>query len=515
MTSLKVGSPKLALVLFHHNMEVDICAFGVRHIHAAVRREGFEVRSLYVGFDPESEGGLDDFQLRVLPELVQTLEGLKPDVVGFSVFSCYVPIIRLAIRAIREQLPRTIVIAGGPDPTLSPERMLNDVDFLFRGECEEALPIFLRRLAKGEPLDDCPNVWFARAVGPANGGLEVLDSSTVRNPMLPLVQDLDTLAWPDYTDSGSQIYVNSLHTQTTGQMDWYSMMASRGCPYRCAFCINRVQRHVFEGLGDFLRRRSVRSVMEELADVKRANRGLERIYFYDEVFTTDHRWVAEFAASYYDQIRLAFFCQTDPRILNERVLPLLARAGMRWLSMGIQGSPRVARQYYDRTYSSEDILRVGRMGKELGFENIFDLIIDEPFSQDEDRREVLEILLRIPRPYTLNTYSMLYFPGYVTTDRALAAGIVGQDQIEGTGEGCFEWNRFLKAGKDPRILFWECLYDLAANSQFPEDEIRRLADDAGLRQDSRPLVEPYLKKRGLPERRQESAMRMVEHGNTI
>src|ERR1035438_884884 len=130
MTSMRRGSPQLALILFHHNMEVDICAFGLRHIHAAVRRAGLPVRSLYVGFDPESDAGLEEFRLRTLPELVETLARLAPDVVGFSVFSCYVPIIRRAINAIRKRLPGTIVIAGGPDPTLSPEGMLNDVDHI-------------------------------------------------------------------------------------------------------------------------------------------------------------------------------------------------------------------------------------------------------------------------------------------------------------------------------------------------------------------------------------------------
>jgi len=299
-------------------------------------------------------------------------------------------------------------------------------------------------------------------------------------------------------------------------MQWYSMMCSRGCPYKCEFCVNPVQRLVFDGLGEFLRRRSVESVIDELKEVKRRNPQLRKIYFYDEVFTTNFRWVEEFAEAYPREIGLPFFCQTDPRINNERVVPVLARAGVKWLSMGIQGSPEVAKKYYDRAYRAEDIFLVARLGKKYGFNNIFDLIIDDPFSTDDDRREILEILLSIPRPYVLNTYSLLYFPGYLTTQRALEAGIINESRVEGAEDERFNWNRFMQPGKDSKSLFWECLYDLAANSDYPQDEIRRLAGDALLREDSFEFVQACLAARSrkrityIPE----SELRMLEDGNT-
>ncbi|MBI1786979.1 MAG: radical SAM protein [Acidobacteria bacterium] len=334
--------------------------------------------------------------------------------------------------------------------------------------------------------------------------------------MLPLVQDLDSITWPDFENDGHHIYLNSRYTQVQGSMHWYSMMASRGCPYRCEFCVNPVQRQVYKGLGNFLRRRTVASVIAELQEVTRRNPELRKIYFYDEVFTTDHQWVSEFAEAYRQEIGLPFFCQTDPRINNERVIPHLARAGVKWLSMGIQGSPEVAREYYDRPYKVEDILCVARLGKQYGFDNIFDLIIDDPFSADSDRREVLELLLSIPRPYVLNTYSLLYFPGYLTTRRALEGEIIHPDQVEGAKEERFNWNRFMQQGKNPKTLFWECLYDLAANTDYPRAEIRRLAEDALLREEPFEFVEACLRARGskrityIPE----SELRMVEHGNT-
>ena len=496
--------PRVALLLFHHNMEVDICAFGMRHIHAAIKRKGYDVYSLYIGFDPESQAGLDRYREWVIPELMRALDDLAPDVVGISVFSNYVPIIRHAIAELRRRQPQVVVIAGGPDPTLAPERMLDDVDYLFRGECEQAIQVFLERMERGEPLETSPNLWSRR------------DGRVYRNAMLPLEQNMDRLDLPDFEDDGRHIYLNSRFTQIQGQMQWYSMMCSRGCPYKCEFCVNPVQRAVFSGLGDFLRRRTVASVIDELKEVKSRNPELRKIYFYDEVFTTNFNWVVEFADAYPREIGLPFFCQTDPRINNERVVPVLARAGVKWLSMGIQGSPEVARKYYDRAYTAEDIFTVARLGKQYGLANIFDLIIDDPFSADNDRREVLEILLRLPRPYVLNTYSLLYFPGYLTTQRALEAGIIDASRVEGAEDERFNWNRFMQPGKDSKTLFWECLYDLAANSDYPRDEIRRLADDALLREEPLEFVEACLAARYrqrvtyIPE----AELRMVEDGNT-
>ena len=48
--------------------------------------------------------------------------------------------------AVRERLPGALLVAGGPLPTVFPDRFLPHVDVVFRGEADIELPRVLPRL---------------------------------------------------------------------------------------------------------------------------------------------------------------------------------------------------------------------------------------------------------------------------------------------------------------------------------------------------------------------------------
>ena len=75
-----------------------------------------------------------------------------------------------------------------------------------------------------------------------------------RNQIGQLENDLDKLPFPE----------KQLWCEYGCFRDNLEVFTGRGCPFKCTFCNIHYQREIFEGKGDFLRKRSVENVMEEL-----------------------------------------------------------------------------------------------------------------------------------------------------------------------------------------------------------------------------------------------------------
>lgn len=71
-----------------------------------------------------------------------TLEKYRPDIIGFQCYSVEISDARVLVKIARRELPQSVIIMGGPHPSLCPEEtmsiMHDKVDFLIRGEGERS-----------------------------------------------------------------------------------------------------------------------------------------------------------------------------------------------------------------------------------------------------------------------------------------------------------------------------------------------------------------------------------------
>jgi Fe-S oxidoreductase len=134
-----------------------------------------------------------------------------------------------------------------------PDDALQHCDYVVRGEGEETVVELL------EALSDGGKPYGVKGVSFWDG------DQIVHNPPRPLVQDLDSLPFPDL-----DLIVGKENMSVT------PILTSRGCPYNCTFC------SVTEMFGHKFRRRSVENVMEELRLLKPRS-----VFFYDDIFNAD------------------------------------------------------------------------------------------------------------------------------------------------------------------------------------------------------------------------------------
>jgi radical SAM superfamily enzyme YgiQ (UPF0313 family) len=202
-----------------------------------------------------------------------------------------------------------------------------------------------------------------------------------------------------------------------------SVLASRGCPFSCSYCANSVYRELYGAAS--ARSRSVESVVRELEEEVAAFPGVLYVNFADDCFLMNSTaWLKAFSEAYAARVGRPFIIRTTPRHVSPGKLSALRAAGLRWVFMGLQsGSDRVNREVYERRVTAGEFLAAARAVGEQGLSPWYDVILDNPYESEAEVLETIEVLLRAPRPFQLELFSLDFFPGTSLRQRALRDGL--------------------------------------------------------------------------------------------
>jgi radical SAM superfamily enzyme YgiQ (UPF0313 family) len=133
----------------------------------------------------------------------------------------------------------------------------------------------------------------------------------------------------------------------------YTVMTGRGCPHRCTYCCNDYLNKLYHG--KYLRRRSVKNVIEELRQAT-AKYSIKYIFFDDSTFTYDKDWLAEFSEEYNKFIGLPCFCWVYPTDVDEGLIKLLLKLRCKAVEMGVESlDSHVRENIFGRFYSNEKV----------------------------------------------------------------------------------------------------------------------------------------------------------------
>jgi anaerobic magnesium-protoporphyrin IX monomethyl ester cyclase len=292
---------------------------GLGYLAAALRESGFsEVKIL----DCVKEGL--DYQA-----FTKAVRKFKPGVVGFQIFSQDLPSLEKSLSLVKKINPRVITLAGGPHPSVLPKETLDafeKLDFLFCGEAEIGLPIFLKALKTRKGFSKIPGLgWRDRA-----GRIRV-------NPQTCPI-DLEKLGLPAWDLIDPREYPDAPQGVVFRASPVAPIMATRGCPFSCTFCAG------WTISGKKIRRRSVDHVLKEIELLHRQY-GVREVHFLDDNFTLDRDYLKNFCQRLIKSgLGISWCCPNGVRLdtLNKRVVKLMKRAGCYYVSVGIEsGTERI------------------------------------------------------------------------------------------------------------------------------------------------------------------------------
>jgi anaerobic magnesium-protoporphyrin IX monomethyl ester cyclase len=349
-------------------------------------------------------------------QVIKAIEHQQPDVLAFSpLTSTYQWSLGIAQKA-KEINPNIKTVFGGVHASAVPNLLLEKsmIDFVVVGEGDVAFPQILQAIDKKEYTQPIPNTKYKTPIG-----------DIIVGPQTGFFQDLDTLPFAD----------KPLWEEHVRLGDLYLAMASRGCPYRCAFCFNNFFAKLpEEKSGKYVRLRSPAHMIAELKIAKRRY-NIRVVDFQDDVFTTSKKWLQEFLSLYRKEINIPFQILTHPRYMDDDIAKWLSNAGCVWIQMGVQSMDESFKKEtllrYERSEDvSEAIDVMNKYGMKVKVDHMFGLP-EEPIEAQENAR----LLYVNHSTKRIQTFWTCYLPGTEMMNEGLAKGRITPEQAEKINQG--------------------------------------------------------------------------------
>lgn len=233
------------------------------------------------------------------------------------------------------------IILGGVHATVAPEEAIRTPGLLgiCIGEGEDAIVELADALEHRQDISHIQNFWFC------------VDGTIIKNDVRPLIEDLDALPFPDRTIFHYQEIL------TNNYDDGAEFMVGRGCPFHCAFCINKALQDLYHGKGRFVRYRSVANVIAEIKQVVQTYRHIEKITFQDDILGLNTPWLADFSAQYAREVGIPFRCNLRADFVNDETLALLKQAGCAEIWVGVEcGNEQLRNRVLQKQLPTEKIV---------------------------------------------------------------------------------------------------------------------------------------------------------------
>lgn len=415
------GSGKSNVTLISVGLSVQ--AIGLRTISAYLKNHGHQVTMVFFNLPVPLSGHLDADGL--LDSLADVCRG--SDLVGMSLMSGNLMMAQELTVGLKSRL-KIPIVWGGVHPTTAPESCLDYADMVCVGESEDAMLELAGKIKSGD-VSGIANVWSKA------------DGKVTRNKPRPLENDLDKFPFPDYGGQGHYVIDDGRLVPMTDtilqellsdgggmreRLPEYIVLTARNCPHSCTYCCNNSLRKVYGTPSNFVRKRSVDNVIEELHRIRSRLPFIRSILVTDEtLFYRSLEEIRDFASKYRERVGLPFACLSSPGEVDEEKLKLLSDAGLRYIAIGIQSFDQdILRRVFCRHTSPEAILRTVKLMERFSGRVTpqYQFIADNPWESRRSSRVTERFIASLPAEASVIIFPLILFPGTELHRRAISEG---------------------------------------------------------------------------------------------
>lgn len=276
---------------------------GLMYVASTLRLAGHEPRILDCASNP------DDFDApaRIASEW-------QPDCIGLSIIVSELEQASGIIKSLRIRTPEIPIVLGGPWPSSNPADALTmlQADYVVSGEGELTFPKLVDAIVQRRD----PGM-----IASSIAGVAARVGDHVEGPSPAPVPDLDELPLPAWDLLDHDLYARTLSMAGVGCRPYMTVVTSRGCPFKCAYC--------HQTQGKQFRRRQAKAVIDELVVLNREHGFLE-FEIVDDCFNLDRERMHDILKGIIEAIpgaRLHFPNGVRADHLDPDDIKLLRRAG--------------------------------------------------------------------------------------------------------------------------------------------------------------------------------------------
>jgi anaerobic magnesium-protoporphyrin IX monomethyl ester cyclase len=368
---------------------------GTLYAATALREHGFSAAV----FDPMLQDPVSGF-LEILRQEKPAILAIYEDDFNFLSKMCLT-----RMRDLAWQLAQTardagaIVIAHGSDATdHAKEYLRNGADFILVGEAEQSMVELCASILGGHGL---PKQIAGVIHLDAEGNLVHSSAKPPRNPN-----------WKDLTRPARELIDLEPYRKAWVSAHGYfstNVVASRGCPYRCNWCAKPISGNKFQ-------LRPAELVAAEICELKQVH-GAEHIWFGDDVFALDLRWVKQFAdAIELLDCALPFKVQSRADLMSAETVESLKRAGCAEVWMGVESGSQRVLDAMDKGLRVAEVEAARERLGDAGIRACYFLQFGYPGEYWEDIQKTIE-LVRNTRPDDIGVSFSYPLPGTAFFER--------------------------------------------------------------------------------------------------
>lgn len=368
-------------------VHTEIESLGIEYLSASLKRAS---HTTDIVFDllPVFDVRLKNRSSRLRDAFLRILLKNKPDVLAFSISSINIEWAFFVAESVKT-LSNVPIVFGGVHATLIPDTIMSKgfIDYLIVGEGDGAIVELVDGLSRGKVDPECKNLWLRK------------DWQLVKNLPRALISSLDSLPFPDKE-------INPLLILQSGR---YSIITGRGCVGACTYCCVPMVRKELYPAQKIMRRRSPENVIAELVQAKKRF-PLKKVFFEDDLFTDDKKWLAQFASFYQRDVALPCKLCAHPNFVDEEVVSFLQMIQCHAVQIGVQSlNARIREEVLKRFYSNEQVEKCFGLLKSAGISVTADNIISLPRERPEDVLEMVRFYNEI-RPGKVDVFYLKYYP---------------------------------------------------------------------------------------------------------
>jgi anaerobic magnesium-protoporphyrin IX monomethyl ester cyclase len=346
---------------------------GLLYVAAVARELGHEIRVI----DAYAEE-LD------CDQVTSMIEDYAPDVLGFSVLTCHGSAVWSMGKQLKDRYPELLVILGNVHAAEFAQQYVEEgcADVVVHGEGEPAIGAILEAFEGDGDYSNILGITYRAKGGRAerNAGTNVVDDLAA----LPFpARDLVHQSKYQLTNISNQNYVT--RRGDIGK----TMVTSRGCPFRCTFCVVHGGRKP--------RMNEPERVVEEM-ELMQEVYGCSYVYIQDPLFMADRRRVEEICRLHQERgLTLKWGADAHVNTIRPEVVRALEAGGCFELSLGIEtGTQRLLDTINKRT-KLENITKAAHCIKDnsdIAVEGLF--ILGLPGETEFESNETIRYACSLP-----------------------------------------------------------------------------------------------------------------------
>ena len=333
-----------------------------------------------------------------------------------------------------------IIVWGGIYPTIFTTDCLRYADIVCLGEGEAFMVELADRVSSGKEYFDIKN------------GAFVFNSSIIINDVRSPVS-MDNLMLPDFDFENEYILDEKGKLIPNTEMKALKKIyfgGARGCTNSCSYCSNSALNSLYHEKC-YVRKMSIPRFIELAKEYRALFNQVKRFVFTDEdFFGRSVEELREFALIYPHEVGIPFECTVSPLRVTAEKVALSSKAGMYQISVGLEsGSERVRKFVFNRFVDNIVQWRAARIINEYTRgKGVYFLIIGNPYEDSEDLIEGIKFLEKLPPPFSLRPFNLIFLPGTKLFDRACRDGIINGVSDSGSFDSflkinfmSFSWKR--------------------------------------------------------------------------